>query len=181
MGLPFMNPTGLPEKAVSGGSDAGWRGSTWAAAEAANPGMRGHSRLFWPTCRGSEGKGSQPSRPTPCDFNVSPCPNVHGGTRCSDAAARHSRHPPGREGIYGSSCEGILRSSSLLLQRAMALSLAPCSLADRPWSHPPSSRTRLRAAPALVTPSAVMAGLDPAIPMLRGAVLFRSGSPAQGR
>jgi hypothetical protein len=165
MGLPFMNPTGLPEKAVSGGSDAGWRGSTWAAAEAANPGMRGRSRLFWPTCRGSEGKGSQPSRPTPCDFNVSPCPNVHGGTRCSDAAARHSRRPPGREGIYGSSCEGILRSSSLLLQRAMALSLAPCSLVDRPWSHP------LPSSPDLP----VMAGLDPAIPIRWNAALLFIG------
>ncbi|MBO1907322.1 hypothetical protein J4G37_20700 [Microvirga sp. 3-52] len=32
--------------------------------------------------------------------------------------------------------------------------------------RPPWSRTRLRPAPAFVTPSAVMAGLDPAIPML---------------
>ncbi|MBO1905557.1 hypothetical protein J4G37_11710 [Microvirga sp. 3-52] len=42
-------------------------------------------------------------------------------------------------------------------------------------------RTRFRPTPAFVTPSAVMAGLDPAIPMLRGAALQASGSPAQGR
>jgi hypothetical protein len=40
---------------------------------------------------------------------------------------------------------------------------------------PSPSRTRLRPAPAFVTPSPVMAGLDPAIPMLRGAAFQTIG------
>ena len=47
--------------------------------------------------------------------------------------------------------------------------------------HLPLSDTHLRPAPAFVTPSAVMAGLDPAIPTREARRFSMSGSPAQGR